>query len=95
VAISRGKERVWCACEPTDFFTVCSQLDIKRRTVFSELLSQQLVDPPYRLPVSYRPSPLLSVDSLVAMPKGVGMCVPTLHAVVTELTVEREKAKKN
>lgn len=92
MAISRGKRRVWIACEPSDFFTVCNQLDIKRRTVFSELMLQHLVDPPFKLPVSYEPSTIMDVNSLVLLDEGKE-CVPTLTSVAAQLADEKKKKK--
>jgi hypothetical protein len=39
VAVSRAKERLWVVSEPRDFFTVCDQLDVRRRTALGVLLA--------------------------------------------------------
>lgn len=93
VAISRGKERVWIASEPVDFFTVCAQLDVKRKTVFSEMLSLKLSGKEYREPIdAYKPGPIISDLKTLKEDKEKGKpCVLTLACVRKKM----QSKKKN
>ena len=82
VAVSRGKECVWIACEPADFFTVCAQPETRRRTVFGELIGQRLSDVKYKTPVRYKPSPIVNPKTL-KQNKTV-KCVPLLSDEIKE-----------
>ncbi len=87
VAISRGKERVWVACEPADFFTVCGQKDVKRKTIFAELLGKRLSDVTYKMPVPYKPASDV-LDPKTLKEDRMFKCVPLLTDVVKEIEKE-------
>ncbi len=94
VAISRGKEKVWIAGEPSEFFKVCSQLDVKRRTVFREFLAER-IGPEHRLPIShYTPSPLLDPASLEELKNRKIPCVYTLADAIADLAKEKKKKEE-
>jgi ATP-dependent exoDNAse (exonuclease V) alpha subunit len=72
VAVSRGKQRVWIAGNPEDFFTVCKQVDPKRKTIFSMILDMT------NEPLPGEPEPLADFSKLRLLNKNIP-CVPILE----------------
>ncbi|MBX9636662.1 MAG: hypothetical protein K2Q45_03835 [Nitrosomonas sp.] len=69
---------MWIAGSPNDFFTICNQQDVKRRTIFKLLMleNRHVYDSAYQQ-VSYEPAPMVENARLRLMDKSVS-AVPIL-----------------
>jgi hypothetical protein len=82
VAVSRGKECVWVAGSPQDFYKVCSRVDPPRRTIMSHLLKQRPVE---NAPITHQViGPLLKPELTHKMPSNQ-LCSLTMAEVVASL----------
>ncbi len=76
VAISRAKERCWIVGTQRELERVCSQVEHKRRTVFSLLLrSTEMANDV----LPYEPAPVVPLDELVLDDNKAVPCVEVLE----------------
>jgi hypothetical protein len=88
VAVSRGKQRVWIMGTPQEFYTVCDQVEPRRRTIFRHMLRTAFPAP--EATESGEVEPLEDPATLVELPRDGKPCVWTLADVVREMKSDQK-----